>query len=131
MIKISKQTDYAIQFLLELSKLKKGELLGIKKFSNKSSISFLFLQKIAKLLKEAKLIDAVKGKNGGYFLVKPIKNITLREVMEAIEGKYGLTTCSKDCHCNNTKTCNLKNGLEKVNKKVIKYIDSFKISDLK
>ena len=130
MIKISKQTDYALQFLIELSKLKKGELLGLRKFSNKSSISFLFLQKIAKSLKTAGLIEAMQGKSGGYYLNKSIKRISLKEVIEAVGGQYGVADCSKDCNCDHTKTCNLKEGLDKVNKQVIKYIDSLKISDL-
>ena len=81
MIKISKQVDYAFQLISELSKLEKNALLSLKTFSIKSNISFLFLQKIARSLRGAKIIKSVKGKNGGYMLVKKADKISVKEVI--------------------------------------------------
>jgi len=99
-------------------------------FSNQSNISFLFLQKIAKSLREADLIISAKGKKGGYKLIKPISSINLKEVIEAVEGQYGVVNCTKSCHCERSKICNLKNGLNKVNQQITQYMESLKISDL-
>lgn len=131
MIKISRQADYALQLIVGLSKLKKGERLSLKMFSNKSSISFLFLQKIAKKLREAKLIEAIKGKRGGYRLKKATDKITLKDVIEAIEGPYGATDCSKlNRECQKADKCGIKHGLGKLNSQIIKYLESVTVSSM-
>lgn len=131
MIKISRQVDYAFQLILELSKLEKNALLSLKRFSNKSNISFLFLQKIAKSLREAVIIRSVKGKNGGYRLVKPADKISIKEVIEAIEGPYGIVECTKKGgSCEKEDHCSVKKGIAKLNKQVIKYFEKLKVTDM-
>lgn len=131
MFKISKQADYAFQLILELSALEKGELLSLKKFSNKSSISFLFLQKIAKSLREAGIIESVKGKNGGYKLFKPASSISLKEVVEAVEGPYNAIECNKiDSSCDKIKNCTIRHGVGRVNKQMIQYLEAVTVSSM-
>ena len=80
----------------------------------------MFLQKIAKLLREAKIVESVKGKDGGYRLNKPSGKINIMTVMEAVEGPYGATECSRaDGCCGKAGQCNVKKGMEKINKKII------------
>jgi len=131
MIKISRQVDYALQFILELSKLEKDALISLKKFSIKSNISFLFLQKIARLLKKAGIIIAVKGKDGGYKLSAPASNIKVLEVIEAIEGPYGITDCSSSHKCSKGQNgCNIKRGVNKINSKIINIFESLSVTDM-
>ena len=65
---LTKETDYAIQFALALKESDKDWPLSLKEFAKASGISFLFLQRIAKKLKEAGLIKSRLGADGGYWL---------------------------------------------------------------
>lgn len=131
MIKISKQTDYALQFLIELSKLKNDELLSLRVFSTKSNISFLFLQKIAKSMREAGLIKATKGIKGGYSLDKNINKISLKDVIEATEGPYGTVACTKSNGvCKKSTRCSVKKGIGKINNEITKYLEKVTIATL-
>lgn len=131
MIKISKQIDYAFQLIAELAKLKNNVSLSLKKFSLNSSISFLFLQKIAKLLREAGIIRSIKGKNGGYMLIKPAEKISVKEVIEAVEGSYSAVNCvSRVKRCEKNKQCNMKSGFQIINKQIIEYFEKLKITDI-
>lgn len=114
MFSIGKQTDYAVELILALSKLGPGELLSLRAFSRQSTISFLFLQRIAKSLREAKLIESVRGINGGYRLMKPANQISFRNVIEAIEGPFGVIACSKNELCKLEAMCTAKHGLRSV-----------------
>ncbi|MBU0660992.1 Rrf2 family transcriptional regulator [Patescibacteria group bacterium] len=96
MICLNKQVDYGVQFLVALSLVAPKEQLSLRQFTEKHNMSFLFLQRIASLLKKAKLIQATKGAHGGYSLVKDPKDITFLEIYEAIEGPYGPTSCLRD-----------------------------------
>lgn len=93
MLHISKQVDYAIQLVYALAALKKGEYLSLRMFSEKSNISFLFLQRIARSLKQARLLEASRGVHGGYFLIREANSITLKELIEAVEGPFGISKC--------------------------------------
>lgn len=132
MIKISKQVDYALQLIVELSNLEENSILSLKKFSLKSNISFLFLQKIARFLKQSGIILSAKGKTGGYKLAKPINKISIREVVEAVDGPYGATDCAKSgggC-CNKKTNCSVKKGMEKMNKQIMRYLESETVASM-
>lgn len=131
MIKISKQVDYAFQLIAELAKLEKSASLSLKKFSLQSNISFLFLQKIAKSLREAGIINSIKGKNGGYMLVKPIETLNVKEVIEAVEGTYNAVDCagSSKC-CQKNKECSMKSGFKMITNQINEYFEKLKVTDI-
>ena len=129
MISINRQSDYAIQLVVALSKVSEEAPLSLKKFSTDSNISFLFLQRIARSLKNAKLIDSTRGMYGGYFLVKDIKKITVKEVMEAVEGPFGVTACFRGHVCPRAKTCTAKQVLNSLNLQLDKILSNMVIAD--
>ncbi|MBI2436650.1 MAG: Rrf2 family transcriptional regulator [Candidatus Magasanikbacteria bacterium] len=115
MIKVSKQVDYAVQLLRALSKLKEGEFLSLRKFSKESTISFLFLQRIARSLKAAKIIDASRGIHGGYYFVLDPKKINMKQIVDAVDGNFGITACLRGQPCEREKTCTNKDIFHKMN----------------
>ncbi len=124
MLSISKQTDYAVELILALSKLKEGELLSLRTFSKQSTISFLFLQRIARSLRGAGFIESVRGINGGYRLIRPAHQISFRDVIEAIEGPFGVIACSKDEVCKLEAICTAKNSLRSVETEIAALLGS-------
>ena len=131
MIKISKQVDYAFQLIAELAKLEKNASLSLKKFSLQSSISFLFLQKIAKLLREAGIIKSVKGKNGGYMLARPVETLNVKKIIEAVEGSYNAVDCAGSAKCcEKNKKCSMKSGFQIISKQINNYFEKLKVTDI-
>jgi len=129
MFLINKQVDYAVQFLLTLASLPKGEFLSLRIFSQNRNISFLFLQKIARSLKAAGFIDASKGVRGGYFLKIDQEQITLKNVVEALEGKYSAVACMKEVHdCPVTEFCLSKNVLYQVQTDILETMQKYTLS---
>ncbi|KKW42548.1 MAG: Transcriptional regulator, Rrf2 family [Candidatus Magasanikbacteria bacterium GW2011_GWA2_56_11] len=92
MIHISRQVDYAWQFLGRLLRTP-NSLISLPAYSKESTISPLFMQKIARKLRQAGLIKAAKGPGGGYGLAVPAAQITLKRVLEAMEGPYYPLNC--------------------------------------
>jgi len=132
MFQLRKETDYAIQFLKTLAKYK-GESLSLNDMSVMGNISFLFLQKIARKLRQAKIISAAHGAGGGYTLEIPENKLTLRKIIEVMEGKCGLLACSDNntkCTCGMAESCHLKIKMTKVNKQILKVLDKIKLKDL-
>jgi len=128
---MSKQVDYAVQLLIALSKNKKGEYLSLRMFSQESNISFLFLQRIARSLKEAGIVDATRGVYGGYFFIKKLENISLKELIEAVDGPFGITSCTRGKACIRKGKCTAKKLFDSVNKKIEKILDTTPILEKK
>lgn len=127
----SRQTDYALQLVSALAKLPAGELLSLKIFSLESNISFLFLQKIAQSLKKAKIIESVRGSQGGYHLARPASFITARQILEAVEGQIGATDCKIGGRkkCSKLKNCAIQGTMGKINEKMLNFLDETTLAD--
>jgi len=134
MITLRRETDYAIHMLVYL-KNSKLDFVSLKTLAVATGISFLFLQKIARKLRQAGLINAGKGVSGGYGLNLDPKKITLKMIIEATEG----TTDMLPCLCKSTRfrncansdiRCSLSKKLAKTNLKIGQILKSVKLSDL-
>jgi len=133
MLTIRRETDYALQMLKVLSKAK-GQVMSLNEVAKKTKVSFLFLQKIARKLRIAKIIDAHQGVAGGYQLTLEPKKITLRKVVEAMEGQCCILNCLDETKkiecCNPAQNCELKTKMGKLNKKIVKILDDVKLTDI-
>ena len=131
MFQFTKEVDYGIQLISALRKLKSGELLSLRNFSKDAKISFLFLQRIVKKLREAKIVKSVKGAQGGYQLDKEFKNLTIKNVVEALEGEYAVTNClKKGCYCPREGKCDSQKIFKLVNDKMCKMLGEMRVSDV-
>lgn len=127
-IRISEKTHSAIRFLSFLAQNKTNEPKSLGEFAIQENISFYFLQKISRLLKKSELIKSKLGNWGGYLLAKPANKITLKEIIEAVEGPISLINCA-NYKCSNTQ-CGQKNIWGKINKEIEKIFSRTKLSDL-
>ncbi len=131
MVFISKQVDYATQFLIALAHQPAGEFLSVKEFSKKRNISFLFLQKIVRSLRAAGFIESSKGAFGGYRLNVEPSAVSLKNIVEAIEGEYQIAACMKVAHeCPITQNCLSKNSLQKVQVDIISLLEGYSLQSM-
>ena len=132
MLQFTKETDYGIQLLIALTKLKDGQVLSLRKFSATNSISFLFLQKVVRKLREAGLVKSNQGARGGYSLNKPLGKISLKKVLEAIDGESAVSSClraGRQYRCMKEGDCGVKKIFCKINEHLVRYLKSIKLSD--
>jgi Rrf2 family protein len=129
-LNLTQKVDYGLILLTTLAKTYKIQK-SIKQIANEKKLSFPFLQKIASTLNEARLIKANRGKYGGYTLYKPSQNITLKEVIETLEGEITLLGClNKNGICKKKKTCVIKNSFHLINRKFQNFFKEITIKDL-
>jgi len=133
MLAMRRETDYALQMIKLLIKAN-SRVLSLNDIAVESKISFLFLQKIARKLRLAKIIKAHQGVAGGYTLNVEPKKTSILKVIEAIEGQSCLLACLNKkknivC-CGEKKNCVLKNKISKVNSQLIKILEKVKLSDI-
>jgi Rrf2 family protein len=93
------EADYAVRIVGCLSK--EGGRLDAKHISEKSTVSLRFALKILRKLAAAGIVRSYKGTQGGYELAGKPSDISLNDVVTAIEGGYALSRCLTEEHdCN-------------------------------
>lgn len=128
MFHLTKTVDYGILLLTEISK-SQNEPISLQKIADKTGLSFLFLQKVAGILRKAGIIKATKGKSGGYILDRNISDISLKEIIEIIEGPVAVMSCLlAKSTCPNQKSCNVRPVFTQINDELVKSLESKKLS---
>ena len=82
----SNQCEYALRAVIYLALHEEGERTSIRDLSKKLDIPYHFLAKILQDLSRKGLLDSIKGPGGGFSLGKPAREITLFQIVEAIDG---------------------------------------------
>jgi Rrf2 family protein len=84
-MRVSAKADYAVRASLELATAENGPLKG-ERISQAQEIPLRFLENILIDLRHAGLVRAQRGAEGGYWLARPADEITLGEVIRAVDG---------------------------------------------
>ena len=93
MFKINRQTDYAIRVVLALAKQPEDSRLSTAEIQQATLVPHAFLQRIVADLARAGLLLTFPGRDGGLQLAHASSAITLKDVMEAIEGPMVISDC--------------------------------------
>ena len=85
-MRISAKADYAVRAAAELAASPDGEPVKGEQLAESQDIPLQFLEHILLELKHARLVRAKRGARGGYWLARPADEITLADVIRAVEG---------------------------------------------
>ena len=108
-MQITKQADYAVRAMTYLAQLGPAGQAATGVIAREKSIPPSFLAKIVSQLSVAGLLHTSRGANGGVSLAKPAADISLLDVVEAIDGPILLNDCVHDsANCKYLDDCPLK-----------------------
>lgn len=88
-VKLSLQLQYAVCGVFDLAYNGDGEPLQVRVISERQGIPVRYLEQIFRRLRRAGVVDSKRGPGGGYTLARPAREITLLDVLEAVEGPLG------------------------------------------
>lgn len=97
-MRITQEADYAIRFVYMLAQSPET-VQGAAQLSQKAVTPERYTLKILHKLRSQGLVKSVKGAHGGYLLAMPPQQISLRAVIEAIDGKIALSKCMGEEPC--------------------------------
>lgn len=90
---LTKRADYAIRAMLALARANGDEPISARRIADDRDIPSRFLPQVLRDLGRAHLVQAETGRNGGYRLARPSADISLLDVIEAIEGDSRRRSC--------------------------------------
>lgn len=127
-MKITREADYALRIVAELARSDKQ--IEAKTIAGQNDIPYRFTLKILRKIVQAGYLKSYRGVNGGYALNKPAEEITLKDIIEVIDGPIALNIClGGDCCANNVE-CRVKNKLAAIQKNLIDELDSVTFKDV-
>lgn len=105
-MQITREGDYGIRSILFLARQPFKKVSFVNEISEEYKIPRSFLAKILQKLVKAKIVRSYRGVKGGFSLAKPARDISMMDVLEAIEGKLYLNICLMDKkQCDFSKNC--------------------------
>lgn len=115
----SRRCEYGLQAVLYLALKKDGEKTSIRELTRHIKIPSPFLSKILQDLAHKGLLSSFKGPRGGFTLRKSAKEITLFDIVEAIDGTAFTNGCVLGFgECSTTNTCSLHNDWKTVRERI-------------
>ena len=129
MLRISKLTDYAILMMVELAR--DGEMLSAHVLAERVHVEVPTASKVLKLLAGNDLLESYRGANGGYRVSRTAAEISVAEVIAAIEGPIAMTECSvEEGLCAQEDNCGLRSNWQRISLAVAQALRDVSLAEM-
>lgn len=130
-MKLSTKGRYGLRALIDLALYSENETVSIQSIARRQNISDSYLEQLMRKLRSAGLIVSVRGAQGGYKLARPANEISVGDVLRALEGSLEAVTCGgEDNSCQGADLCVTKFVWKRINSSIRDTVDSIKLSQL-
>jgi Rrf2 family cysteine metabolism transcriptional repressor len=131
-MKLSTRSRYALRALLDLMSYYKNDPVSIKDIAQRQRISERYLENIFHDLRKNGILLSVKGKNGGFFPGTDLKEVTLLQIIEILEGEIRIVDCtSKPEECVRSEKCESRLVWTDLNTRFRDYLGGIYLKDIK
>ena len=131
MIRITKEADYGLILMLELAR-SAGQRRPAKALAISQGLPAPMASKILKQLNRDGLVESFRGVQGGYTLSRPSEEISIVEIIQALDGPIALTECTLgpegDCH--HESQCPTRGHWHWINAAISRTLAGIRLSDL-
>lgn len=132
-MRLSTKGRYGLQAMVDLGVYSKERQVSLKSIAERLAMSENYLEQLMALLKKNQLVVSTRGAQGGYALAKPPEEITIGEILRALEGSLAPTDCSckgNVVHCALDGKCVTKSVWEKIRDSIDKVVDGITLDQL-
>ena len=128
----SKTCEYAIRAMILIAqKSKKGSKTGIKEIAKNIDAPEYFIAKILHDLGRKGIVQSLKGPTGGFFITRPGFDMSLADIVKAVDGEKLFTGCGLGLpYCSEKKPCPIHNEFKKVRMEIYNVLQEAKLGEL-
>lgn len=92
---ISTRGRYALRVMIDLARHESAGYIPLKEIAERQEISEKYLESILKTLVQSRLVEGIRGKNGGYKIIKNLSDVTAWDIISATENELSVVACLK------------------------------------
>lgn len=132
-MKLSTKGRYGLRALIDLALYSENETVSIASISARQNISESYLEQLIAKLRKAGLVTSVRGAGGGYKLAKPAAEISVGDILRALEGNLDPVECpglDEEVGCSGAEFCVTKYVWQKINDSINQTVDEIKLDQL-
>jgi Rrf2 family protein len=130
-VKLSTKGRYGVRLMFDLA-LHYGEgAVSLKDVAKRQEISEKYLWHLIPPLKNAGLINSIRGSHGGYVLAKPPRLISVKEILQILEGSMCLVECTdQPSLCKRSTNCVAREVWAEVTDRMLEALESFTLEGM-
>jgi len=129
-MKLNTTSQHAIRIMVFIAK-QKQKLHHAKEISEKLNIPYKYLTKIMAQLVEAKIINSIRGREGGYTIEKNTANIKINDILAAVNESLSSTECLLGTReCDEDKKCAMHDRWKTPRKSMLKMFHDTTLEDI-
>ncbi len=129
-MRLTTKGRFAVTAMIDVA-LRNGDgpvtLAGI---SERQKISLSYLEQLFGKLRRSGLVDSVRGPGGGYCLARPTREMTVADIVAAVDEKFDATQCRGKENCKDDERCMTHELWATLNAKMFDYLRSVTLADL-
>ena len=132
-MKISTKGRYGLRALIDLAQYSEIEPVSINSISARQGISERYLEQLMTMLKKAGLVQSIRGAGGGYVLAKDMSEISVGDVLRALEGNLEPVECAAfkpEYTCEASDGCVTKYVWQRINESINRTVDEINLKQL-
>lgn len=130
-VKISTKGRYGTRAMVYIGENYGKGPVSLRKLAESEGISVKYMEQIIPLLRKSGLIRSARGARGGYVLAREPREISLRDIVQALEGPWSLVDClDDDTLCDRTKECVTYEIWHDIRAAIYKILDSTTLADM-
>jgi len=130
-VQLTKKSSYGLIAALELAQAPPESSVSAAAIAHRYSLPLPFVEKILHRMRKGGLVRSKQGRGGGYSLARNPRDISLRQLLEALDESLDLVGClSPGAHCELTVVCPTKKAWAKLGQRFKRMLDSLSLEDL-
>ena len=132
MVKISRKVEYALMALKHMDGQPADHLTSTRELCEQHELSFEVVAKVMQALNAAAILRSEQGAHGGYRLARPLDEVSLHEVNEAVLGPLQFAYClhSDSVRCQLIGACNVVSPVVNLSRRVEELFRDLRVSEL-
>ena len=134
-MKLTTKGRYGLRAVIDLAKYAKNEPVSLSDVAERQSISISYLEQLIAKLKKAGIVQSTRGAQGGYSLAKNPEEISVGEILRALEGSLSPVDCSAvdgegENECSASNFCVTKYVWKRINDSINDTVNNMFLSEL-
>ncbi len=134
---LTKKGEYALRTLIRLGLAERlgRDVVSVSELAEGENLPFKFIENILQELRKAGYVESKRGKEGGCRLAKPMKEVTIGELVRLIDGRLAPIGCASEtdyekCTCPDEQHCGLRMLMIDVRNAIARILDRYTLDDV-
>lgn len=129
-MRLTTKGRYAVTAMLDLSLHHGGGPITLADIAERQAISLSYLEQLFSRMRKRGLVVSVRGPGGGYSLARPTEEITIAEIITAVDESVDTTRCHGAHNCQNNELCLTHDLWEDLSTRIYDYLDQVSLQDM-